>query len=64
MTTPEDDKAAIAAVERYPGCLALTGESHAYRVPVGNYRIVYEVLDDRLVVQAFRLDHHRDVYRR
>jgi mRNA interferase RelE/StbE len=48
---------------RPPGCLALSGEAHAYRVRVGDYRIVYEVFDDRLIVQVIRVGHRRDVYR-
>ena len=40
----------------------MTGEAHAYRVRVGDYRIIYEVLDDRLVVQVVRVGHRRDVY--
>lgn len=49
---------------RPPGCLALGGEVHAYRVRVGDYRIVYDVLDDRLIVQLIRVGHRRDVYRK
>jgi mRNA interferase RelE/StbE len=53
----------LAENPRPPGCVALTGEAHAYRVRVGDYRIVYEVFDDRLVVQVVRIGHRRDVYR-
>lgn len=49
---------------RPPGCVALSGEERAYRVRVGDYRILYEVFDDRLVVQVIRIGHRRDVYRR
>ncbi len=42
----------------------MTGEAYAYRVRVGDYRIIYEVLDDRLVVQVVRVGHRRDVYRK
>ncbi len=52
----------LADNPRPPGCVAMTGEAHAYRVRVGDYRIVYEVLDDRLVVQVVRVGHRRDVY--
>ena len=34
------------------------------RVRVGNYRIVYELLDDELVVLVVRVAHRRDAYRR
>lgn len=42
----------------------MAGEPHAYRVRVGDYRIVYEVLDDWMVVQVIRIGHRREVYRR
>ena len=32
----------------------MVGEPHAYRVRVGDCRIVYDVLDDRLAVQVVR----------
>ena len=54
----------LAETPRPPGCVAMAGEAHAYRVRVGDYRIVYEVFDDRLVVQVVRIGHRRDVYRR
>jgi len=54
----------LADVPRPPGCVAMVGEPHAYRVRVGNYRIVYEVLDDRLIVQVVRIGNRRDGYRR
>lgn len=49
---------------RPPGCVAMAGEDNAYRVRVGDYRIVYEVIDKRLLVQVVRVGHRRDVYRR
>lgn len=33
----------------------------AYRVRVGDYRILYTVEDDVLVVAVFRVGHRRDV---
>lgn len=54
----------LAGTPRPPGCVAMAGEAHAYRVRVGNYRIVYDVFDDRLVIQVVRIGHRRDVYRK
>jgi mRNA interferase RelE/StbE len=54
----------LADNPRPPGCVALAGEPHAYRVRTGDYRIVYEVFDDRLLVQVVRAGHRRDIYRR
>ncbi|WP_419920595.1 type II toxin-antitoxin system RelE family toxin [Candidatus Poriferisodalis sp.] len=53
----------LADEPRPPGCVALADEDSVYRVRVGDYRIVYEVVDDRLVVQVVRVGHRRDVYR-
>ncbi len=33
------------------------------RLRVDGYRIIYEVIDDRLVVLVIRIGHRRDVYR-
>lgn len=54
----------LAGNPRPPGCVATAGEVHAYRVRVGDYRIVYEVFDDRLLVQVVGVGHRSDVYRR
>ena len=54
----------LADNPRPPGCTKLTGEDDVYRVRVGVYRIVYEVLDDRLLVHVVRVGHRRDVYER
>jgi mRNA interferase RelE/StbE len=53
----------LADNPRPPGCVAMAGEAHAYRVRTGDYRVVYEVFDDRLLVQVVRAGHRRDVYR-
>jgi len=33
------------------------------RLRIGNYRIIYEVIDDQLVVLVIRVDHRKDGYR-
>lgn len=53
----------LADNPRPPGCRKLTGEDASYKVRVGPYRIIYEVIDDRLVVQVVRVGHRRDIYR-
>jgi mRNA interferase RelE/StbE len=51
--------------ERPLGGSVLKGELLGLRrVRVGNYRVVYEVLDEVLVVLVVRVAHHREVYRR
>ena len=53
----------LADEPRPPSCIALAGEESVYRVRVGDYRILYEVIDARLVVHVIRVGHRRDVYR-
>lgn len=55
----------IAELERDPrpaGCKKLTGESNAWRIRIGDYRVLYEVMDDALVVTVVRVAHRREVY--
>lgn len=47
---------------RPPGCVKLAGEEY-YRVRQGDYRIVYEIQDTRLVVIVIKVGHRRGVYR-
>lgn len=53
----------LADNPRPPNCVAMAGEDSVYRVRVGDYRIVYEVQDDVLVVLVVRVGHRREVYR-
>ena len=54
----------LAENPRPPRCAKLAGEDRAYRVRVGDFGIVYEIFDERLVVQVIRVGHRRDVYER
>ncbi len=53
----------LAQQPRPPGCVALAGEDSVYRVRVGDYRILYQVIDKKLVIHVVRVGHRRDVYR-
>ena len=53
----------LAEDPRPPACVALAGEDAVYRVRVGDYRIVYEVRDDVLLIHIVRVGHRREVYR-
>lgn len=47
---------------RPPSGTKLSGSDH-FRIRQGNYRIVYRVEDERLIVTVVRIGHRRDVYR-
>lgn len=53
----------LAANARPPGVEKLTGED-AWRIRVGDYRIVYEIEDRVLVVLVLHIGNRREVYRR
>ena len=52
----------LAQQPRPPGVQKMAG-SDRWRVRVGNYRIVYHIEDDRLIVTVVRVGHRREVYR-
>ena len=52
----------LARNPRPDGCQKLVNLD-AYRVRAGDFRIVYEIHDDILVVIVIRVGHRRDVYR-
>lgn len=41
----------------------LSGSEHAYRIRIGNYRVIYEVFTSILLVEIQRIAHRKDVYR-
>lgn len=53
---------ALADDPRPAGCEKLSGQER-YRVRQGDYRVVYEIQDDRLMVLIVRIGHRREVYR-
>jgi mRNA interferase RelE/StbE len=40
----------------------LVGTLHTYRIREGNYRVIYEVLEKKLIVEIVRVGHRKDVY--
>jgi len=54
----------LLADEPHPsGSRKLVGSEHIYRIRVGDYRVVYSMLDDVLCVEIIRVGHRKDVYR-
>jgi mRNA interferase RelE/StbE len=56
----------ISALEMDPrphGAKKLVGEE-AWRIRVGDYRVIYEIFDDSLTVTVVRAAHRREVYAR
>ena len=45
------------------GVEKLSGSEHAYRLRLGDYRVVYEVVAESKLVEIQRVRHRKDVYR-
>lgn len=60
----------VAATQRLtgdpfpPGSEKLSGSEHAYRIRIGDYRVVYEVFPELGLVAIERVAHRKDVYRK
>lgn len=46
------------------GARKLVGEQTAWRIRIGDYRVIYDVHDDVLTVMVVRAAHRREVYDR
>ncbi|MBN3897748.1 MAG: type II toxin-antitoxin system RelE/ParE family toxin [Nostoc sp. NOS(2021)] len=52
------------AIEPRPnGVKKLQGDDNSYRVRVGDYRVVYEVDDDVLIVTVIKVGHRSEIYK-
>jgi len=48
---------------RPSGCKKLAGMESAWRVRIGDYRILYTIHDTERTVTVYRVRHRKDVYR-
>jgi len=55
---------ALAADPRPSGVEKLSGTSEKYRIRQGNFRIVYEIQDEVLLVYVVRIADRKEVYRK
>lgn len=54
---------ALATNPRPNGVRKLTGTNDLYRVRIADYRIVYRIEDDRLIIEVVRVAHRKEVYK-
>jgi mRNA interferase RelE/StbE len=54
--------ASLAEDPRPTGCRKLTGSEPTFRIRVGDYRVTYEVEDDKLLVLIVRIRHRSEAY--
>jgi mRNA interferase RelE/StbE len=53
----------LAAEPRPPAATRLVGGAGEWRIRTGDYRIIYEIHDDELLILVLRIGHRREVYR-
>ncbi|HUT99759.1 MAG TPA: type II toxin-antitoxin system RelE/ParE family toxin [bacterium] len=53
----------LASEPRPPGVRKITDSADRYRIRIGDYRVIYQVEDDRLLILVIRVRHRREVYR-
>ena len=47
-----------------PNITKMKGNNPFHRIRVGDYRIVYEIQDDILIIVILKIGHRKDIYRR
>jgi mRNA interferase RelE/StbE len=53
----------LAVEPRPDGVKKLKGETNSYRIQVGDYRVIYAIYDDVLLVTIVRVGHRSNIYR-
>ena len=55
----------LLAFDPFPtGTRKLSGAESSYRIRVGDYRVIYSVHEEQLLIEIVRVGHRKDVYRR
>jgi mRNA interferase RelE/StbE len=45
------------------GVRKLMGSESSYRIRLGDYRVLYSVIEKRLIIEIIRVGHRKDVYK-
>ena len=53
----------LAGNPRPPGCVKLAGAEDLWRLRVRQYCVIYQILDDQLIVVVVKVGDRKDVYR-
>lgn len=48
----------------YEGATKITGTENEYRIRIGKYRVIYEIVDDLLIIMVFNIDSRGGIYKR
>jgi mRNA interferase RelE/StbE len=56
-------RGSLSATAHQPNVKKLSGYDDRYRLRVGDYRVIYEVVDGQLVILDVGVGHRREIYR-
>ena len=54
----------LADDARPDGCKKLEGRGDSYRIRVGNYRVIYEINDDELMILVVEIGNRKEIYKK
>ena len=54
---------ALGENQRPPSCRKIIGSRNDWRMRVGDYRVIYEIDDNAMVVRVLRIRHRRNAFR-
>ena len=57
-----EDISDLAFLPRPAGCKKLKGQRNAWRIRIGDYRVIYEVHDTILKILVIGVGHRKDIY--
>jgi len=66
---PREQRRIMEAIEalvddpRPDGSVQLAGGEGELRIRIGDYRVVYDIRDEQLIILVLRIGHRREVYR-
>ncbi|MEI6706125.1 MAG: type II toxin-antitoxin system RelE/ParE family toxin [Methylococcales bacterium] len=53
----------LADNPRADGCKKLRGVKHVYLIRINDYRVVYLIVDQCLIVQIIKIGHRKEIYK-
>ena len=53
----------LATEPRPNGVKKLKGKENAYRIRVGDYRVIYDIFDNFLIVNVVEVGHRKNIYK-
>jgi mRNA interferase RelE/StbE len=52
------------AIDSHPSnSKKLVGYKNIYRLRVGDYRVIYNIVEDKVIIEVIRVAHRKDVYK-